>query len=437
MGVILVNASRSSATHYWSAPIELSGCVGLSQPLISFPSSSPQRRSGPGALLWGVGPTCGRGALAEMAELRGDSPGPPQTILKLKSVAAATGTASGQIVVGGAGSGGSLMLAEGSPSKSLHVVDGGDGYPKLMAAYSAPLGDAAITTVQRSGTHALIALRIQRHYQYSLSRPTLIPAGSGPVTAVSVNLDFRSDALITWVSAGLVYAVVVRQGGKVEPTQRLGEVHGNAHLQSLISDDGHAIATWESTETTGPSMSVSTIHLSISDQTAHFGVAHTVARFLDPGAITPTLGCVRLTRLSTENVLMAWCGVSRGKYVVWASPVSLAGGAFDPQIISSTQGDALLSDLTPGPHGDVLALWITAPRVHSGEFDFQHVQIIASRGTPDPRGGMAFAPGENLSLPGPNEPPTAGFDPDTDKPIVAWVRREGAPQLFYALGGAE
>ncbi|MGH2852992.1 MAG: hypothetical protein ACRDLF_02210 [Solirubrobacteraceae bacterium] len=498
----------------WSAPARLEGCavalLPAVPPLIVFPTSDPLTRSGPGALLWSAPRGCaGRGGGAAPAEVLGaalaadDLPEPARPLSKtgvgdLSEVSAATGTAAGQVVVSGLarpdplrgpGAADTGALAEGwtvgafAPARPL----GGPAAP--VAVSSAYLGDAVLASpvrTRRGGWE--IAVRVQRHYSSELGPPRLVPVGPGPPTAVAAAMDYRADILLVWAGGGVVYARVIAQSGAIEPVRRLGRIGTRPpapEIRALLSDDGHAIVAWRSQTVVPGGGARTTIELSFFE--TGLGAASSaraslrVERFRDPHGWVPPPGSLRLIRLSSEAVMMAWTGIDAGRYVVRASPVSLHRGVWAPVVISGSAaeaaarsgaapraaqvpgsvsaggsapapnaapagtGDAVLADLVPGPHAEALALWSAAPRLPgggSGRASPDPWALLAARGHYAGRGEVAFEAPETVAPPGPNGPPAAAFDPQTGQALAAWVVSAGGPsrpggnRIAYALRAA-
>jgi hypothetical protein len=454
-------------------------------PLVVFPSSNPQTRSGPGALLWsgprGCGPQQALGSLLGPDDL----PGPNRPLVggagDLVGLAAATGTGTGQVMVVGSGLGGSGVLAEGRVAGAFAGRQSLGGPPTPVAAVSGYLGDAAIVSTVPSRTTAApmhratsrpqrgtrgtltehtpweLAVRIQRHYSNAPNPPRLLPVGPERPSAVAVALDYRSDVLVAWATRAGVYAREIVQTGRVEPVHRLGSGTGASELQALISDDGHAIVAWRSQATAGGMAPSTSIEASISGPSLNFGQPTVVERFRDLHGLTLPPGSLRLTRLSSEAVMMAWTGLSAGRYVVRASPVSLWRGVWAPVTIStpaatpttgtvvpgsaddatkpSTAGtEALLAELTPGPRAEVLALWTVAPRQRDGALNPDRRRIVVAAGHYAGHGEAAFAAPETIAPAGPNGTPTAAFDPGSDQALVAWARVTGrSARIAYVL----
>lgn len=508
-----------SAVARWSAPAHPTGCstaLSLAAPLIAFPSSNPQTRSGPGALLWvaprgcalgaptrgnptlggangggkaGSGGTAAPSAGADSAtaaptpdaesaaaaspEAVGatlaadDLPGSGGPLAagagNLTDVVAAAGTAAGQVVVtggapeaagasAGVGPGTSAKagtsvgaLAEGTRVGAFAAARLLGGLAAPVAASSAYLGDTVLASpVQTQRAGWAIAVRVQRHYSTAFAAPRLVPAGAGPVSAVAATMDYRADILLVWVARGDVYAREIKQSGAIEPARRLGSAPADTEVQALISDDGHAIVAWRSQTAASGGRARTTIELSISGADLAFHRPLLLESFRDPRGYAPPAGSMRLIRLSSEAVMIAWTGMSAHRYVVRASPVSLRRGAWAPVVISDPSvplrgTDAVLADLVPGPDAEALALWSTAPRLPSGAPDPQRQAVMAARGHYAGHGEVFFEAPESIAAPSANGPPSAAYDPRTGQALAAWATRAhagGGERIAYALRAA-
>jgi hypothetical protein len=373
----------------------------------------------------------------------------------------------------GSGMGGGTMAEGRTPGTFTSRPLGGPATP--VAASSSYLGDTVLASpVRTPGAGWAIAVRVQRHYSSSFAPPRLLPVGPAPVRAVIATMDYRADILVAWVSAGGVYAREIPATGPIGLAQRLGSAGAEPEIGALISDDGHAIVAWRSQSTAQSGGDLTTIELSLcevssravsssrsasgshsaSDSHSASGfpassshrasgsrlslsarAALTVERFRDPPGFPPPAGSLRLIRLSSEAVTMGWTGMSTGRYVVRASPVSLRRGAWAPVTISgaSRGQDAVLADLVAGPHAEALALWSTAPRTASGVPNPRRRAIHAAQGHYAEAGKVAFAAPETVAPPGSNGPPAAALDPRSGLALAAWV--EGS-RIAYALRAA-
>ncbi|HVR05514.1 MAG TPA: hypothetical protein VMS02_05690 [Solirubrobacteraceae bacterium] len=466
----------------WSAPAPLRGCaaaLAATPPLVVFPASAPAARSGPGALLWnapagcepGVGRGAARGASAAGAPLGATGlPGPGRaldgTTGGLGQLVAATGTTAGQVLVvgtGGSGGGGAAGGARVSPGTDAFVEGrqpgafskasalGGTAEP--VSAFSGYLGDAVLASAVRVHRGWALAVRVQRHYASWPSRPRLLPVGARP-TALAATLDYRADVLLTWAAGGELYAREIANTGAFGPLMRIapappagGGEAWQPEIRVLFSDDDRGIIAWRSQQaaagtggtTAGAAGTAATtlIQASISGPGLGFGAPAVVERFADPRGLRPPPGSLQLVRMSSEAVMMAWSGVHAGRYVVRASPVSLRRGVWAPVTVSPPGGrEALLAELVPGAHAEVLALWSASPRLPDGALDGRHRAILAAWGHYGGHGEAVFAPPETLAPPGPNGVPAAAFDPDNDRALAAWVTSAGSPRIVYAQRAA-
>lgn len=396
-----------------------------------FPNSYTDALSGPGALLWSSSKSCGQPSGTVIYPLSGDDLPLSSRLVALTGLAAATGTTKGQILLAGSGPDAPDELLEGAATGSISMVGSQDGQSAPMAATSAILGDAAVVSVVRGPDGPVIALQSQRHFLARPTPPVLLTPSTGSVNALAVNLDFRGDAIVAWASGRTIYAREVAQTGNVGPLQKLG-AGSNPQLQALISDDGHAMVAWE-TQQTGTSAGPSTsIRLSVSAAGVRFGHSSVVESFRDPNGQAPAPGSLRLLRLSTENVIMAWSGLSSGNYVVYAAPVSLTDGAFNRAIVSNPDQQSMLSDLVGGPYGEALALWSSSPSSSEGGLNPRQQQILAAMGRYASQ-RMVFDPIESIAPAGPNGPVVAAIDPGDGRALAAWVQLTEHPRVAYAV----
>lgn len=509
----------------WTAPALLSGCPpapagsGLPSakapqetgaPLIVYPSSEPQVRSGAGALLWNAaGPCTGGAPEAFGAPLRASGlPGAVSAVSRragaagpssgaagpmgaarrfrggvdsasgLAAVSAAVGTTAGQVLVLGSTTAGTGAFVEGGVLGTFPAAHPLGGPAEPAAAASGYLGDAVVVSLAKSPPRArarastnpprahvrgstnpsrarargagsandapkpvpwALAVRVQRHYSSASQSPLLIPVGDAPPDALAVAVDFRGDLLLVWAARGAIYARALSQGGAAAPVRRVASVAGVPELRALFSDDGRAIVAWR--EQAGPSTS---IQASVSDAVLRFRAPRTVERFEDPPGLVPPRGSLRLVRLSSEAVMMAWTGMRSGRYVVCASPVSLRRGVWAPVVVSAARASpgsdrerptqALLADLVPGPRAEVLALWTAAPLTPRGKSADRAIE--AAWGHYGGHGEARFAPPEAVSAPGPNGTPAAAFDPQNDRALAAWVTGSSPPRIAYSQRSA-
>ncbi|HSZ70892.1 MAG TPA: hypothetical protein VK756_11085 [Solirubrobacteraceae bacterium] len=467
-----------AALAQWSAPRLLAGCARASSqaaPLVVFPSSQPQVRSGPGALVWSGPGGCGGGAAVASgaeagaggaettqtygARLGSDGlPGRGRALLGAGEhpveVAAVAGTALGQVIALGDG-----VLAEGNSPGAFAAPLALDGPAAPVTVASGYLGDTAVVStiqVQKARSPVLddasapprhtsrggwdLAVRVQRHYSSTPGPARLLAAGASKPSGLAVAMDYRGDVLVMWTTAaGAIDARELDAAGAFGPLERVGVGVGVSEPRVLISDDGRAIAVWRErapASARGGGPAVTRIKASISGPGMSFTRAALVERFTDLPGLEPPPGALRLTRLSSEAVMMAWTGMRAGRYVVRASPVSLRRGVWAPVTISPRGRQALLADLVAGPRAEVLALWTTAPRLGDGSLDPRRVAIFAAWGHYGGHGEARFAAPEALAAPGPNGLPAAAFDPQSDAALAAWTAGLRAPRIVYAQRAA-
>ncbi len=438
--------------------------------------------------MWTAPRECAAGATAGEAygaTLAGDIPGVGQPLASdpagLEEVAAAAGTATGQVLAIGSGA-----LTEGRTTGAFGTALPLGGPAEPTTASSSYLGDVAIASPVRTRAGWEIAVRVQRHYSESPARARLVPVGASPLEALAATMDYRAEVLLVWASDGTVYARELSPAGALGATQRLGSLTAgspNLELEALLSDDGHAIVAWRSQSTAPSGAPSTTIELSISGSGLDFEAPQSLERFRDLGGFVPPAGSLRLLRLSSEAVMIAWTGVDGDHYVVRASPVSLHRGAWAPVVISgggsagmqagsapapassgqtgsnraptgggqtggqtatnrSPATDAVLADIGAGPDAEAFVVWRTAPsstdggRAGRASINPRRWAIHAARGHYAGEGEVSFAAPELVAAPGPNGPPTVAVDPASGRALAAWVTLTGAGgigRIEYAL----
>ena len=421
----LLLQAQTAAANPWSSPVALPGCGSIGPPLVAFPSAAPTLRSGTGAILWQGNAGACTSALV-LAPLSTDDLARSPRVLHTSSgapvglsgslVSATTGR--GRIVVAGDVG----TVTEGEAGGAFARPQSLGGGPPLAAA-SSYLGDVALASVvhTHSGASAAITLRIQRHSSDQLIAPRTIHAVGRRISALAVTLDYRGDVLVAWQARMSIYATVLHASGKLDAVQRVGASGPNAQLQALVSDDGRGIVAWASTRHASTS-----IYLNISAPALRFGPPLRLETFRPPAGVRLTAGSLRLTRLATESVIMAWTGMSDRHLAVRITPV-LLGGPRPPATVSDPHTDAVLADLQPGPDGEVLALWTAGAR------RARSAQIVAARGFVARGGHAAFRPSETIAIATASADPSVAIDPGNDRALVAW--RGSAPDhavLFSA-----
>ncbi len=538
--LIVPLCAASTAAARWSAPARPAGCSAAlpaaAAPSVVFPSADPTMRSGPGALLWTAPRGCTAGTsgttAGEAAGTSGeafgatlaadDLPGGGRALAAdaggLAEVATAAGVATGQVVAAGpaqstAAAGGGTgptptvtgggtvakraaavrstgadtgALAEGRMAGAFGAAQPLGGPATPVAASSGYLGDVAIASPVRTRAGWAVAVRVQRHYSKSPARARLVPVGASPVDAIAAAMDYRAEVLLVWASGGTVYARELSPAGALAPMRRLGRLPAgspDSELRALLSDDDHAIVAWRSQSVAPGGAPVTTVELSISGSGLAFGTPRLLERFRDLGGFVPPAGSLRLLRLSSEAVMIAWTGVDADRYVVRASPVSLRRGAWAPVVISGggsspggqadaarvpatggqtgsnralTSGgqtsanrspatDAVLADIAAGPNAEAFAVWRTVPsstdggRAGRAGSNPWRWAIRAARGHYAGHGEVSFVAPELVAAPGPNGPPAIAVDPASGRALAAWVvlaGGNGVGRIEYALRAA-
>ncbi len=229
--------------------------------------------------------------------------------------------------------------------------------PRTVVVAVGYLGDLAVASPVRSPRGSWsIALRFRRHYSSSLGFPQLVPVGTGPVEAFAVALDYRAETLLVWAAGGGVFARVLPAAGAAgaigapAPVHRLGATPSVPEVAAVFSDDGHGIVAWRTRSATPSGAQLTSIELGLLRIGSHGPPTRTplvVERFRDPPSFPPPEGSLRLIRLPSEAVRMAWAGLEGGRYVVRASPVSLRRGAWAPVVVSPAAGSLAAGEIPP------------------------------------------------------------------------------------------
>ncbi|HEY5198934.1 MAG TPA: hypothetical protein VIJ51_18085 [Solirubrobacteraceae bacterium] len=446
VGCLLPSSAPAAVQPSWSPAVSLVRCGSLGVPRVVFPASDPFHASGQGAILWSGDPADCNGADAAagpgvgIAEFEPDHTlGAPELLPAagsppLTGLSAATATGDGRIVLaGGVGSagGGTGELSQG-PAAGPFTGAGGLGGPGApIAVTSSYRGDVAIASVSAGGK---IELRIEPHGTPSFSPPVVLTSRDAAVTALSVNLDYRGDAVVAWAEKGAIYVRVRAANGVLLTTQRVASSPPSPRLAALISDDNRAIVAWENDRTSvGDATTTTTAYLDISVPGIHFTGPHLLERFVDPPGLIPPASGLEMVRLAYEGVVVAWTGLSGGHFVVRAAPVSV-NSIRPATTVSDPSADAMLSDLATGPKDEVIALWTAAPR-SDGQPDAAEQRIISARGLSEPSGVARFAAPQLVAGPGLLSEPRVAIDPVTDVAVAVWRNRGGNPGIDYAVRG--
>ncbi len=437
-----VRAGRPGADA-WSPPIVLPGACGLvGGPAVAFPSSAPAQPTGSGAVAWAYeprrcpgGPSQSRPALALAAVTTSGTATPSRAWPLPGSVVGgpvAVGASMGRVAVAlatraGEGSPPGVDVLEGRPGRTPDPpITAGPG--ATFALTRAYLGDAAVATVRDSA----IAVRVQRYFRSSFGPTRLIPRPPGRVTSLTATMDYRSDVLVAWQQDGAIYAHMLRASERPDPTQRLGSSAPDPELQALVSDNDHGMVAWSSVREGAGSGSPPTtrVYIALSSAGVRFTPARRVASFADPLRAGGLPGTLALTRLSGENVVMAWTEMQRGHYLVRESPAIFAG-VRSSTLLSDPAGQSVLAGLAAGPANEAIVVW-QAPGGSRAASAADLTRLWAARTYVIRGDRVALAPPRVVADAGPQAMPAVAVDPASDRALVAW--RTGAGSVEYASG---
>ena len=413
-------AAPPAAAVGWSAPRSLGTCPSAAAPQIAFPSSSPSTPTGPGAILWLEGLSCGAGrpALAVAPLDHDDRPGVPERVaLDGASALLANGATLGRVAVTALARRRALVL-QGNAAHGLEAAAGLRAPAGVFAATRAYLGDVAVASVQPGPS---IAVYVERWFSPRFSRFVRIPIGAGRVTALTVTMDYRSDVLVAWQQRGAIYAHVLRSHGRREPTQRVGPSAPGPQLQALVSDDDHGMIAWSSSR----ARAQTSVYLSLSTRGVRFPKRRLLASFADPAGVARQPGSLALVRLASENVMLAWSEVRHGHGVVLAAPAVFAGVRKATRL-TPPDGQSALAALAPGAANEAIALWREA------EPSWGRARLWAARTYIEHRGRVGFSLPELLAPAGTARDPVLAVDPGDDRALAVWLRPGGT--VVYALG---
>jgi hypothetical protein len=434
---------------------------------VVFPSDSPTHGTGPGAIVWSASLPCPDGAGVRVAAIDPEDipgqPAEPRTAaarpIALRGPLAATAGPYGRVVIAASSAGepstraGGLLLTEGPAGGPFAPPLAIDPPASTFAFTTAYLGDVALlssdasqpggtaqqgTGAQRhapaqpggdTGHNGGVQLRVQRHHASRFAAPAQVSTGAGAsIGALTVALDYRSDALAVWTQEGSIYARELPASGAPHPVQRLGAVGlgpaSGAQIAAVLSDDDRAIVAW-----TDRHASQTSVYVARSQPGVRFDGPQLLERFSDPPDLPAYEDSPRIVRLSFESVMMAWTGAEAGHWVIRTAAIDL-DGVHTPNTISPPGRDALLAALAAGPDGEALALW-TEPQQTPAGLDLGRQAIFAARGFDAYPAQTIFAAGEQVAPPGPNSDATVALDPNSDRAIAVW--RTGTGLLAYAI----
>jgi hypothetical protein len=408
-------------------------------PYVVFPSDSPTHGTGPGAIVWSASLPCPDGAGVRVAAIDPEDipgqPAEPRTAaarpIALRGPLAATAGPYGRVVIAASSAGepstraGGLLLTEGPAGGPFAPPLAIDPPASAFAFTTAYLGDVALLSPDAGG----VRLRVQRHHANRFAAPAQVSTGAGAsIGALTVALDYRSDALAVWTQEGSIYARELPASGAPHPVQRLGAVGlgpaSGAQIAAVLSDDDRAIVAWADRHAGQTS-----VYVARSQPGVRFDGPQLLERFSDPPDLPAYEDSPRIVRLSFESVMMAWTGAEAGHWVIRTAAIDL-DGVHTPSTISPPGRDALLAALAAGPDGEALALW-TEPQQTPAGLDLGRQAIFAARGFDAYPARTIFAAGEQVAPPGPNSDATVALDPNSDRAISVW--RTGTGLLAYAI----
>ncbi len=435
----------------WSTPAALNACPAAPAARVVFPSDSPSQATGAGAIVWSASASCPGGAGARVAAIgAGDLPGAPSIPrtaagqpLVPHGALLASGAPHGQIAIAGsspqaASDGLVIQGAAGGPFAALQPSEGSSAPMALATGY---LGDVALAAPPAGGgsgrrdspagphTDAL-NVHVERFFAHAFVRNlTADTAGTGPLQALTLALDYRSEVLAVWAQEDAIYARVVPNRGDPRPLQRLASVGPRPEITAVISDDQRAIVAWS--EQLG---SETAVFIDRSAAGVRFGAPELLERFRDPDGLPSPAASPRLVRLSSESVMLAWAGSTEGHWVVRTAPVTLRGVG-SVATIAAPGTDALLADLVAGPDADALVLWTEPLPTAAGPPDMERQALFAARGFDGYHEHTIFGEPELLAPPAPVSDATAALDPASDRAVAVWQGEAATIEYSIRTGG--
>lgn len=403
-----------------------------------FPSDTPSHGTGPGAIAWSDAATCPGGAGTRVALLTSAATLPLAPALP-RGTDGRTLRLSPPVGYA-AGPHGQIVIAGSIHGRSNEVIQGKAGGPYVQLSSKAPLappfalttaylGDVALALAPRGQTPQV---QVERFFSNVLGIPRPGRGGArqaGPIQAVTVAMDYRSDALVAWVQGASVYAQDLPSSGVVHPVQRIGPAGADVHLAALLSDDNRGMVVWEDRRGTQRS-----VHFDFSSSGVVFPAPTLLERFASPGGEEAPPASPRLIRLSSESVMLAWTGAGGGHWAIRTAAVD-QHGIGQVGTIAAGSGDALLQDLVPGPHGEVMLLF-SEPQTGLGDLgDPTRQALFSARGADTSPDRTSFATAQPVAPAGPVGEASLGIDPDTDEATAVWTGSGGAIEYSVRPAG--
>lgn len=404
-------------------------------PRVLFPQDKPNDPTGPGAIVWTPAGACPGGAGARVDQvLPGQAPGAPARPTSRSGVAiapvgplAAASAPHGQILLAGGDPHhrSRALVVQGRAGGTYETLLDGGPLPAPESISTAYLGDVAFATPSPSSG---ATVSVERWFANALDpifpAPRAVPA-SGRPTALSVAMDFRSDAILAWAQGGSVWVRDLPAKGPPRPPQRLGPAGSEPHIASLLSDDNRGMVMWSARR--GASTAT---YLDYSATGPRFGVPSVLERDEDPAGIAPPASSPLLIRLSSESVMSAWAGVEGSDWVIRTAPIDQRG-LQTVSTIAAPSGDALLSALAPGPRGEAVALFTEPGMGSDGKPSTSTQTLWAARGIDAAPGRTLFAQPEQVAPAGPVAGASVAVEPGSDRALAAW--RGAGGQILYSL----
>jgi hypothetical protein len=436
---MLACAVGTAVAAQWSQPAPLGTCAAIGAARVVFPTDRPQHATGPGAVVWAAAQDCAGGEGARLAAIgASDTPGAtriPTTSagrqIAPRGALTVSAAPHGQILIGGASAGTRPhgLLVQGSATGSFSPLASLVGPSTPIALANGYLGDVALSTPPASGASTGgPSVRVERFFSHQLSARSAANAGTQPpISAVTLALDYRSDALTVWVQGETLYAHDLPSSGTVHPIQRLAHVGAHVKVAALLSDDNRGTVAWAADQDGETS-----VYVERSASDVRFSKPQLLERFHDPDGLSSPAGSPSLVRLSSESVMLAWAGANAGHWVVRSTAIDQegVGGA---STLAAPGTDALLETLAPGPDGEALLLWGEPQPLGDGLPDMERQTLFTARALDTHLDRTDVQAPELVAPPGPNSDATVAFDPDDDRALAVW--HGAGAQLQYAIRG--